>query len=457
MVGLRLALMALTMLAVVTPLATWGFGPAAQGLAALILGSVVLPYGDLRPDNFSLLFFALTARPLQRPKPGKGALAAVFLLFALWSNLHLGWAFGLALLAIGALGHFLDGRRAEARGALALLAVACAGTLLNPYGWGLWSVLLDHARRLHGMTLEIQEWAPPDFRDPFRWPLAALLAACAAGLLARFHARRGPSWTLVLGLLFFGGAALRHDRHLTFFAVFAVPALFALARDAGAGASRALRTAGAVAFVALAAAMGRFAWSAPTVEEPSRELADFLESHAERLSDLPLYNTWEDGGYLGWRLFPRYRVYFDGRYLFHAQLDEVREAALSASSWRAFLERRGVALACMKRSALKSFVQDGSRRPYYAAYMPPSEWALVHWDARRLVFARRSSVEPRWVRAHEFALLRPDDEGFDLAAAARGRPSAAAVDAELSRLRADSPSAVPEAEALARVLKEPTR
>ena len=124
-------------------------------------------------------------------------------------------------------------------------------------------------------------------------------------------------------------------------------------------------------------------------------------------------------------------------------------AAASAQGWRAFIDRHGIQLACMRRSTLRSYVQDGLKRPYYAAYMPEQEWALVHWDAGRLVFARRSAVDSAWLRAHEYRYIKPDDAlaGLRARSAPRG-----ALDAALRRLAAESPSIRAEALALERAL-----
>jgi hypothetical protein len=87
--------------------ALYGLGALAQAAAALLCAGAVWPYADVRPDNFSLAFFSWLLWRLERGRldgtdgPSPAACAAAF---AAWANLHLGFAYGLALLAFYAAG-----------------------------------------------------------------------------------------------------------------------------------------------------------------------------------------------------------------------------------------------------------------------------------------------------------------------------------------------------------------
>jgi hypothetical protein len=78
------------------------------------------------------------------------------LLFALWANVHGGWTFGLAALA------FHAAVRPSTR-SMSLLAFSALATLLNPYGYHLWTAILDAMSR--GWA-DVSEWQPV-------WRLAA--------------------------------------------------------------------------------------------------------------------------------------------------------------------------------------------------------------------------------------------------------------------------------------------
>jgi len=369
--------------------------------------AAVIPRADLRTELFSVLAFALLLRRLRLgPAPGP---AAAFLSFCLWANLHAGFVYGLALLGVFAA---FDAPR---RGRLSLaLAAGAAGTLLNPYGWDVYGVLWEHARALEPLRRFIVEWAPLTFRRTSHWPTWLLLAGWAA-LLARAWRRggRAPSPAMAAATALFGLGVLRHSRLMVFFATLSVPAALELAASSGvldrvrrSPAGRLARALGPRAVAPLCAA-GFFAalwwgrWDR-AFEGFVRE-SDFPARTAAWLEEQPgleartAYNPWEWGGYLGWRLGPRLRVFQDGRYLFHPLLEEENEALRSPETWQAYLDRRGVDLAILKSPARRDCVayrwfgeREGFRRRDFLRYMPPARWRLARFDEQALVYVRRT-------------------------------------------------------------------
>ena len=91
----------------------------------------------------------------------------------------------------------------------ACLIAALLGTLCNPYGWKMYSVLFIHAGEMNALTAKIIEWMPSrlsDVRLLTFWVLffpAAALAACfmwlarpAAGLEISLEENRGESGSI---------------------------------------------------------------------------------------------------------------------------------------------------------------------------------------------------------------------------------------------------------------------
>ncbi|MEQ1910900.1 MAG: hypothetical protein ABMA15_18925, partial [Vicinamibacterales bacterium] len=72
------------------------------------------------------------------------------LLFVLWANVHGGWVFGLAALAVHTAMH-------PTRKAVLITGLSAAATLLNPYGLHLWFAIADAAMR--GWA-DVTEWQP---------------------------------------------------------------------------------------------------------------------------------------------------------------------------------------------------------------------------------------------------------------------------------------------------------
>jgi hypothetical protein len=174
--------------------------------------------------------------------------------------------------------------------------------------------------------------------------------------------------------------------------------------------------------------------------------AEFMASSRDCLSGLKLYNAWEWGGYLGWRLRPWYRVYGDGRYIFHAQLPETALAASEAGKWKEFMERRGLDGALlpsmdMRFPTIRRY-PDGTQRavsrPWYMFYMPAADWALIFWDDKSLLFVDRGKAPAAWLAAHEYRWFKPKDEAAFEDAFKRGEIPAEALLKEKARHAAET-------------------
>ena len=144
--------------------------------------------------------------------------------------------------------------------------------------------------------------------------------------------------------------------------------------------------------------------------------AEFLKLNTTRLSPLRMYNPWGWGSYLGYTLSPDYKVFVDGRYIFHQYLDNMTSALRNARSWKAFAEEHGIELAIVERlndsvRVVEVKEPDGKRGirfigPIYSETFPIKDWAMVYWDAQALVFVKRGSVDANWLKGHEYRVLR---------------------------------------------------
>lgn len=453
--ALRAALVAGAVWVTDRTVAREGVSPAWRALSACALLLTILPMSDVRPDNVSLLFFAAALLLLERLSAGTAdrpvRAAAIFgALFALWANFHLGVCFGLVLVACYAAGSALsleDGRlrlRAPKRALLAALAAAAAGTLVNPYGWRLYAAAWDHARAMRVLEVVDMEWMAPDVRSLGLWPFFLLCAAVFGAELAALVRRKRLPPARLLSCAFFALAASRHVRHVPYFALAGFPALAGtLSQEGLRPARRARELAAAAAAAALALSFGLFVVPLAAAGPGGRRCAAygagaarFLEREAPELSGKTLYHDADYGGAWELALAPRYRVFWDGRYLFQDLLVEKLLAMRSPRLWQGFLLSHGVELACMPRRGGGRVVpagRGGPSRPYYAAFMPESRWALVYWDGQDLLFARRDAVDRRWLSAHEFRAYRPDDEAQLALRLKKGEVSAREVARERAR------------------------
>jgi len=182
------------------------------------------------------------------------------------------------------------------------------------------------------------------------------------------------------------------------------------------------------------------------IYDARRRAVDFLAREKAALGDLRLFNQYEWGGYLGWRMGEDYRVFGDGRYLFASQLPETQEALSAPKRLAEFAARRRLdGFLIRNYDAFSSGVRvhaDGSRktltRPWYVDFLPRSRWALVYWDDQALLFVDRSRVPRAWLAAHEYRWRRPRDEAALADALSRGEVPARALAVEDLRHAAES-------------------
>lgn len=408
-----------------------GSSGAGRALASAFWAAAVLPQSDLRPDLLSALLFAVLLSRLDADR-----LSPPFALafFALWANLHPGFALGLALYAAKALA-LLRERRPPPR-ALALEAGAAAlGTLLNPLGAGVWGALGAHA--VEGATIGryVQEWGALSLRSALQWPFLAALLALAA--LAWSRRGRLPAF-LALASLGLAVASLLSVRFGLFFAA----AGAALWGAVEARPSPRLALGALAALTALLAwPLARMPWTRPISDALiARRAVEFVAREDAALRGLRLFNTYEWGGYLGWRR-PREKVFGDGRYLFHGQIPELERALRSAAELEAFAARHRLDGFLIKnypnRLPTVRRYPDGSERPFLRPWhlflLPRERWALVYFDEQALLFVDRAKVPKRWLAAHEYRWLRPGDGEALADALSRGEVPREAVEAEAAR------------------------
>lgn len=231
-----------------------GVGAAAFGVVLVFAlgGGASGPWAVLGPATFGLFCLAVLLTRIERleggaerPLGGLGA-AAWVALFALWANLHVSFALGLAALWLLAIGRLVEaiarakrdaqGRRSIVadrpfRGAFLVAELAAAGTLLSPYGVELWLYVgrLPSSANLR----DLPAWRALSIESAGGWPFMVL------GLLLVAFRRGGDEGTLPAGralwLAGFGAAVLGKSGLLAFCAPLlvyaALPSLQALGRD----------------------------------------------------------------------------------------------------------------------------------------------------------------------------------------------------------------------------------
>lgn len=299
------------------------------------------PSWGVRPQTLTWLLVSLWLLILDRSQGKRLLLWWTLPLMFLWVNLHASYALGLVILALFIVGQVVEvslGLVAvqQARPHLRALALTFLFNLilvpLNPNGVRLYSYPIETLRS-RAMQDYIVEWFSPNLHSAEFWPFLLLLLGTIAALAWIPRAVRVHNILLLLGSAY---AALFSMRMIPFFVLIAVPILsrqlhyWTVLGKSGnlelqpvGSATNAhrtpfspkllLNTAIAVAmtvFVCLRVA--RVLEQQPLVEQAHfpAGAVQFLKMHP---ADGPVFNHYDWGGYLIWKLYPEARVFIDGR------------------------------------------------------------------------------------------------------------------------------------------------
>jgi hypothetical protein len=362
-------------------------GSFLGGLAgALACASVLSTFALDRPYQITFLFLSLTLAVLEFRRFLWGLPA----LFLIWANCHGGYFLGFVVL--GAYCAESLWQRRNDRMLWLVTAASIAISTINPNGLAIFRTLLEY--RASYMQGRLLEWSRPPFWPPAAWSIL-LAAALVLMLLQRSKVRLGD-WLLLAA---FTAAALSALRNTAFIGILA-PVLIAGAwpwRRPFPGFARVLSPAILLAAVAaLPIIGGYFQFRAADWKYPAGA-ADFLQAHQV---SAPLFNTYEHGGYLIWRLAPREQVFIDGRalseslFMDYARILYNHDDNDGQPSGEQLLDRYGVGTIVMNTFEPAT----GNVYILAPALADPAQktWKLVYSDAQSVVFMRNppSGVMP---------------------------------------------------------------
>jgi len=322
-------------------------------------------------------------------------------LMLLWANLHAACIFGFALFGafwVGTAWRAIRGRMpGRDVGFLSLVGgLLFAAAFFNPYGWKIpLSQLLGHVNQVKVITgsaplgmLGNMEWLPPSFSQV---PLFYLVMALwGLTLVVRIFRKRLAVAELVyfLGFSYMGFSQVRHTTLVSMMAAFFLPLA---AAEAFPALTRCGRAAARFALAAgLALLIGIVAWSGYQgrlgvglkAEQYPVGAAGFLLEHRPAGN---LYNAYDWGGYLMWRLFPDYRVFIDGRSTSPHYFRSMVRVDNSLEGWREILDHENVNVVLTRTC----FFDTGGPINLVGSLIRDSAWALVYQDDVAVVFVHR--------------------------------------------------------------------
>ncbi len=298
------------------------------GVATLCAALATRPVWGVRPQVLSLLLTSLWLLLLERSERRPNLLWWTFPLMLLWVNLHAGFAVGIALFVLFILGDWIEGRLGYRpmnylRFPLFILVLDLLVVPLNPNGVKLFWYPIQTLRS-SAMQSFIAEWASPNFHQPEYWPFLLIILATFAMVCLRPTSIRLRDLLLLIVSLF---AALRSIRLIPLFVLIAVPLISKQIAEgprarpvSAAPRSHLPPLARQVLNSSLIIGMAAFA-ALHTVQviqqQPQSEAQHFPEAAVAFLQAHPpagpIFNSYDWGGYLVWKLYPAIHIFIDGR------------------------------------------------------------------------------------------------------------------------------------------------
>ena len=399
--------------------------PISAALAILAVPIIALRTSP-RAEMFTVLLFAAYLVVLWRyHEHGRARLWLLPLLMIGWVNLHPGFVGGVALLIGYVLVEVLEmiwpQRRQAAVDRLSAawpwLLATVAATVVNPWKAGIYRALISQQSATAAHSKWIAEWSPThlnwtlistgfSLRDPEGALYVVLLAAAVAFVLSIWQRKLGAA--MLLGAA--TALALLHIRFHVIFAEVTVViggAIFTSALARGWSKIRARRIGSIAATCLIYALIGLACLRSVDLASNRPYLGTSLSSFGAGPSwwfpqgaaawvereNLParLFNTYNEGGYLTWRLGPKYQDYIDGRALpFGAGLLERNQKLLTtppeSPDWQREADRYGLNTLIVplgRYFGLELF-------PVLPQFCSSSKWRPVYLDEVSAVFLRNT-------------------------------------------------------------------
>ena len=343
-------------------------GSAFTAAVAILAIPLIADRTTPRAEMFTVLLFAAYLSILwQNYETARAPLWLLPVLMIAWVNLHLGFIAGLLLLVGFAGLDVLDivlspagrsGALRRLRRSIPWFAVTALCTLVNPWGWGLYRAILRQNRVMEQHSQLISEWAKagwnwsgaiPSFtHEPLTHTLTVLMLIVIVAALVAVWERRWGAILLLLGAMY---ESMRHIRMEALTAcIVVVVAGAVLGASATHFAKRPRTRWQSVAAIAAAllvvglAVLRSTEFVSDRVYLASNSLNGFGAGPgwwfpmgaAEFMNreNLPvnIFNSYDEGGFLVWKIGLKYRDYIDGRAIPFGQEALPREEQLLGES-----------------------------------------------------------------------------------------------------------------------------
>lgn len=404
--SLRDVLITLSFVPVWRTLRLLGIGRWWSIAGVLAIAGVAAFSVELRPQVITFLFLPLSMHIVYLAWRGSDRwLWLLPALMLVWVNMHAGFVaffLGVAVLGLGvaiAAAMIRSSVRLPARRFGCVLLACFAMTFINPHGVGVW--LLPWIAMREGFSSFVGEWQPPHASYA-----GATFALMAIGVVLAVTRWRSVHPGAILLLLFWSAMGLMAKRNIALFAYVGLPIVFLLAS----------RQRGAAARISMSVVvgLGLFQWGVfdrymdhrtsrhwgggvDWAQTPAKA-AEFIMR--ERPAGM-LFNDYDLGGYLMFWLYPEYPVFIDGRTDLYGKGFFLRHRDLMLGrDWRSEFDNRRVNLVVV------NYAYAMAPASIIAELDTSSDWSLVFWDDRAMVYVR-NRTNPALVERCAYRAVKP--------------------------------------------------
>ena len=375
-----------------------------------------------RPQLWTFLFFALFLLVLQRfLEQQSWSVLWLFPLAIFWANVHAGSVLAAALLVaflVGGVGdQFLPGTRApfQLRKLLVASGLVALASVISPYPGYLMNTLLN-VSKLGGSTDSSgnytvsmaqkfnMDWTLTTFSNE---PLFFyIMAGSVLIILLGWRRISLVDLCLLAGLAMMGMKLVRHIPFFYMGAIAILPAyLDQLAEPVRVRLPELYRKIAALVLCCVAVALFWTLWQPiykvyGTFKTGLREwhypiaATEFVQEHKLTKN---IYNTYDWGGYMAFKLYPEYLMFWDGRQNSAEMFQNGWNVMAGKPNWKEILQRFDVNTIVTRAST----IDTGQKYPLLDRLRASDDWHLVFNSESSMIFVRSGSVHPRWLKRHE--------------------------------------------------------
>ena len=376
-------------------------------LASLFWAIMIMRFFDYnRPQIFSFLFTSLILLILETLPSNNRNKFLIIPVMLLWANLHGGFILGVVILGTYllciCLRHYLNffGQDPYKESGFLITIILLIGGIIasaiNPNGLKLIGLFLKGQKILYTPII-IEEYEPPRLYEYHTYWL--LLLATILVIPFILHKISLENLAILALLAFY---SLKGIRYIPFFAIAAIPVaaegIHAIwIRQVG---NRTLKYmdilyalfAICLCFTILYESLNKklFTLNFQRRDYPV-EAVEFLK---EKKFEGNLFNIYEWGGYLIWKLYPQYKVFIDGRslnpdviYNYKAIINGSQNKILNKEEWQYLLEAYNIQIIL-----IKTMSRNGVLIPLVDRLYGNSSWSLVYTDGHAVIYLRKNGL-----------------------------------------------------------------